>query len=64
MDEEDPFETCKSCRFYEKHQYENLDVIADYGQCRRYPPRRVAENMSVFPIVIDDCWCGEYQEKM
>jgi len=63
MDEE-VLPQCKTCRFYRRHEYENLDVIADYGQCRRFPPKRVAANMSVFPIVIDDCWCGEWDEQM
>jgi len=55
---------CKNCKFFVTHEYENLDVIADYGECRRYPPRRLSETTSAFPLVIDDCVCGEWQETM
>ena len=54
--------SCGNCRFFVRHEYENLDVITDYGQCRRYPPRRLSETESGFPLVIDDCLCGEWEQ--
>lgn len=56
--------TCKNCRFYVRHEYENLDVILDHGECRRYPPKRLNVTESGFPTVIDDCLCGEYDSIM
>lgn len=54
---------CGNCKHFKRHEYENLDVVCDYGECRRYPPRRISENISLFPFVIDDCVCGEWTTK-
>ncbi len=51
---------CRNCEYYRPKIYTDSSE-ADYGECRRFPPTRIAQNESAFPIVIDDCWCGEYK---
>lgn len=53
--------SCKTCKFYLMHEYENVAEDSDYGMCRRFPPTRVNSRDSSFPIVIDDNWCGEWK---
>jgi hypothetical protein len=53
---------CGNCRFFARHKYDGLDIITDYGQCVRYPPKRINESTSCFPIVIDECFCGEWKK--
>lgn len=52
---------CDGCHFY------------DRGACKRYPPARVytgdvskdpeAMDVSVWPVVLVDNWCGEWRKK-
>ncbi len=58
-------EGCKHCSYYDTEDYEIDSVTYErtYGECRRFPPRRIDGVNSAFPIVEDDCWCGEYQKK-
>lgn len=57
-------ESCGNCRFFVRHEYKDLDVISDFGECCRYPPRRMSEETSAFPMVTDDCFCGEWTKSM
>lgn len=50
---------CKNCEHFVPSMY-NDNSEADYGECRRFPPKRITETESKFPVVIDDHWCGEY----
>lgn len=57
---------CKSCRHFCPYVYE-LDadddddqLLSDYGECRRFPPKRVPAEESGFPIVDESMWCGEF----
>lgn len=55
---------CSNCRFYHSEDYEEDDISYErtYGLCRRNPSKRIDGTMSGFPVVEDDCWCGEYQK--
>ena len=47
---------CKACLFFGN----NLE--GRKGYCKRYPPQPVGEgNISKYPIVYQDDWCGEYR---
>lgn len=59
--EEEP--GCHNCKFYKRHVYSIIKDVADYGHCRRYPPRRLSEEESAFPMVTDDTHCGEWRQK-
>jgi hypothetical protein len=65
MDEEVTYENakCGNCQFFCRLEYKNLDVIASYGQCRRFPPVPLDAKSSTFPLTADNCLCGEWQEK-
>lgn len=58
-------EICKNCKFYDSEEFiiEDIPYPQDCGACRRYPPRRIDGSNSGFPIVDDDCWCGEFKKK-
>jgi hypothetical protein len=58
--------SCYNCRYY-MPEYYNLDLDndadqfeADYGECRRFPPKLVAPEETGFPIVENTSWCGEF----
>jgi hypothetical protein len=69
--------TCKECRFFTTQQprMSPLDLEDGVGFCRRNAPRgpvpiawieasKSSDTRGVilpFPIVSDDCWCGEFQ---
>lgn len=57
-------EECSNCIFYETEEYETEGITYQktYGFCRRFPPRRIDGNASGFPVVEDDCWCGEHEK--
>ena len=46
---------CVNCIFYEAI----AAVQGLSGECRRYPPRPMTRN-SVFPVVNDNDYCGEF----
>lgn len=54
---------CRNCRFFIPDSFEQDDIEYEltYGQCRRYPPKRIDENVSGFPMVEEDWVCGEHQ---
>lgn len=46
--------SCATCEF----------IFPSTNECRRYPPTAMLEGAnirSVWPVVVDDDWCGEYQ---
>jgi hypothetical protein len=52
---------CKNCKFFDE-TYERAEGV---GACRRYAPRLVSGvgtgyEERLFPLVVDDDWCGEY----
>lgn len=60
-------ESCMNCRFYLRYTYSTKDgeFETENGECRRYPPviqesSEIIRNKSVFPIVRQDQWCGEF----
>ena len=55
---------CSNCVFYDSDDYEEDEVTYEktYGYCKRFPPKRIDGNLSVFPVVEDDCWCGEHEK--
>jgi hypothetical protein len=54
---------CDECRFMVPENG------TETGECRRYPPQIIDDAddagryTSVFPVVLLDEWCGEYQRK-
>jgi len=58
-------EECGNCKFYREEDYEDDDVSygTSYGNCRRFPPKRIDATVSGFPMVVQDEWCGEFQKK-
>lgn len=56
---------CCNCKFYDTEEYEDEEVTYEmtYGSCVRFPPKRIDGSTSVFPIVEDDWWCGEFKLK-
>lgn len=57
---------CKSCRYFCPYVYDfgedepNGGMVSDYGECRRFPPKLVADEESGFPVVEENAWCGEF----
>jgi len=57
---------CSRCAFYKA-----LSDQESVGQCHRYPPKVASKHKSgerkvladVFPLVSEDNFCGEYQNK-
>ena len=56
--------SCKNCRFYVPLEVEDMEVESSCGDCRRFPPKRYDAANSVFPLVLEDCWCGEWDAIM
>ena len=58
-------ETCRHCKFYsnDDHEVDGVTYTLTYGACRRFPPRRIDDNNSGYPIVEDDSWCGEFRKR-
>lgn len=59
-------ETCKDCRFsnFEEYEVEDITYKEPYGVCRRFPPHRIDSEISGFPIVDEENWCGEFQKNL
>ena len=62
---------CANCKYCEiihlgNNIYHNV-YYPDKGltilECRRYPPKSISENMSVFPNVESESVCGEWRMK-
>ena len=57
---------CKNCKHYCAYTYEfdnnELDdnMVSDYGECRRFPPKVAPPEESGYPIVEEYMWCGEF----
>ncbi len=53
---------CALCTHYNpfKNQMDDTYVDSGYGQCRRFPPTDYLDQESKFPVVAEDCWCGEF----
>ena len=52
---------CKNCRFWEQEE-------SDAGYCHRYPPKTIKLDDYAYdtlppPLLTDDYWCGEWQER-
>lgn len=56
---------CCNCKFYETDEYEADGVIypLTHGICKRFPPKRIDDTTSGFPLVEDNDWCGEHNKK-
>ncbi len=65
---QDPMKTkvCKKCRHFCPFLYDlDMDgdsdqLVSDFGECRRFPPKPVPTEQSGFPVVEENCWCGEF----
>lgn len=57
--------SCKNCKFYsgEEYEYDEVSYTKTYGNCLRYPPKRIDGVNSGFPVVENEWWCGEHQKK-
>jgi hypothetical protein len=55
--------SCKDCKFFRKLKRKRGKV----GECRRFPPVPCSTSYSVvawvFPVVRENWWCGEFQER-
>jgi len=53
---------CKNCCYFHAYNYlyDDSNIESDYGECRRFPPKPVPAELNGFPIVGNDCWCGEF----
>ena len=54
--------SCFNCKFWENHE------PAPVGECRRHAPVLIWNHVedlvdSVWPVVDESDWCGEFQEK-
>lgn len=51
-------DSCKTCRYYEPDK-------DGHGYCHRYPPTvaqaRCDSGASVYPVVLEANWCGEFK---
>lgn len=58
--------TCKSCRFWQRNDPEQLGSSA-HGWCRRYAPSALVsvdyrdQEVTAWPITISADWCGEHE---
>jgi len=51
---------CENCVYF------HLDISHEFGECRHYPPDTHVidgEVVTVFPLVLNDEWCGEWTER-
>ena len=48
---------CKTCRFWLPSE------TSVAGDCRRFPPVFVIDEMFRFPVMMDHGWCGEWKGK-
>lgn len=51
---------CATCRFFRTQ----VDIAGQpCGTCQRYPPGPPLDDdgFSMFPVVVPEWWCGEYQ---
>ena len=61
-----PDKCCKICRHFCPYVYEfdadepQDQLVSNYGECRRYPPKAISEEESIFPVVEETRWCGEF----
>ncbi len=61
-----PPKSCKHCRHFCPYIYEfdtdepDDQLVSDYGECRRFPPKAVSAEEVGFPIVEENTWCGEF----
>ena len=63
---------CDRCRFFKPNPPASrpdtmtfyADGVRGGGYCRRKPPVTGGEHgMGIFPLVSNDCWCGEHSPK-
>jgi hypothetical protein len=58
--------SCKNCRHFCPYVYEfdtdtpSEQLVSDYGECRRFPPKLVPAEDNGFPVVEETSWCGEF----
>lgn len=62
LDEELPEKCCQKCIYFRPYVYEFDDnqMVSDYGECRRFPPKLVMSDERGFPVVEVESWCGEF----
>lgn len=55
---------CSNCRYFQPYVYEFDDADdhfnAEYGECRRFPPKVVSSGENGFPVLESVMWCGEF----
>lgn len=55
---------CKECRWWQRQQQmsgPSLVMLADvYGLCKRFPPQLAKDKFGMFPVTMDEDWCGEF----
>lgn len=58
------YKRCANCRYFNRYTYDidDTEIDSDYGECRRFPPKKVASEENGFPIISEDCWCGEFDD--
>lgn len=62
---------CDCCRFFHPnppaHAPDEISMTEEYtlggGSCRRNPPIRQELQLSCFPIVAGNWWCGEFEAR-
>ena len=52
---------CINCTYYDQNEMVELGK----GLCKRYPPQPIQGNLykSSFPVVNNQDWCGEFEER-
>lgn len=58
---------CEKCKFYDPAESaaSKSTTVSEHGLCRRHAPsetRGKSDEVSDWPIVYCDDWCGEWQE--
>jgi hypothetical protein len=59
-----PSRVCAACGYWNPvdQRRDESSASAVFGECRRYPPSRVAASEGSWPTTQMDEWCGEFKE--
>lgn len=49
--------SCKSCKFWNRSS-------SYQGECHRFPPTPTAGRGALWPVMLEEDWCGEYKDKV